>query len=104
MVQPQEAITFFYWTKRKVLEEYSHSKYVNLQPYADEFKINLDECMKIVKDIVNNNKYFVGSHFYCTKYNVLPEYERTGKVIQDSDHIEGLAKIIQVHYGMIDDY
>jgi len=105
MVSVLEAISFFNWAKWEVQREHGREK-VNIDSYAREYGVNLDECMELVrKAVTTRDDIFVGAHALCTRINVLPDYElRWGTLIQDSDHLEGLCKVLLVYNGLIRDY
>ena len=60
--------------------------------------------MKKIIGICNTKEYNVGSHMFCTRENVIPEYERTGRLELDFDHIKGLRKILAVDFGIMNDF
>jgi DNA polymerase III alpha subunit len=105
-VDPNEAMIFFRQVHREV-SMYSNFREINkchnLRDYAKAMNIDLDECMGIVKKIVEENKYNAGGHMYCTRENVLTKYQKTGEVVEDIDHIEGLGVLIAIDLGYLRD-
>jgi hypothetical protein len=106
-IDPQKAIDFFYF----VLGEFRKNSFAgkktvfeDIQPYADKYGIDLRACMELIREVVENNSYNCGFHFRCTEMNVLPDYDKKGCLVEHQDHIGGLAKILQVHIGQIQDY
>ena len=79
------------------------SRIYNLRDYAVAKGVDLDQCIEIVRKIVEEDKYFVGSHMGCTRENVLKRYDHTGEVIQDTDHIKGLMELIATDLGYMKD-
>jgi len=103
-METQKAIDFFYFVCDELLKNVGENHKVDIRPYADEWGIDLGGCVELIREVVDNNSYNCGCHFNCTKFNVLPDYDRIGFLKEDRDHIEGLGKILQVHTGQIRDY
>ena len=77
---------------------------IDIRPLAAEIGLNIDYVMKMIIKICKRSSYNVGSHVFCTKENIIPEYERVGSLKMDFDHVKGLRKILAVDSGIIDDY
>lgn len=90
--------------EEKVANQYGVSVYVDIKPLAKEIGLNIEAVMSRIVNICETKKYNVGSHMDCTKRNVIPEYKRDGELRLNSDHIEGLRKILAVDMGIMLDY
>ncbi len=78
---------------------------VDIRPLAEELGLDMDAVMKEVIGICATRDYNVGgAHVFCTMENVVPEYQASGTLILDKDHVEGLAHILAVHRGVCQDY
>lgn len=77
---------------------------VDIKPIAEEFGLDLDEIMPEIIHICETRNYRVGFHMYCTRKNVIPDYDKNGELKLDADHVEGLARILAVHHGIGSDY
>ena len=90
--------------ERRLIDMACENEKVDIRPIAEELGLDIDKIMRRIISICQTKKYTVGGHFYCTKANVLPEYERSGKLKLDRDHVGGLRHILKVDSGMIPDY
>jgi len=77
---------------------------IDIRPLAIEIGLDIDYVMKRIVEICKRSNYNVGSHVFCTKENIIPEYERTGSLRIDFDHVKGLRKILAVDSGIMNDY
>ena len=59
---------------------------------------NLKEVMQYFKDLTQND-WELGGHMFCTRINVIPNYEERGKLIEDYDHLKGLIDLVAVDLG-----
>jgi hypothetical protein len=82
----------------------SEQRNVDIRPLAEEVGLDIDAVMEEVAIICTTGDYFVGGHVFCTRENVLPQYQRDGSLKLDSNHVEGLYKILQVDRGLIEDF
>ncbi|MBI4145488.1 hypothetical protein HY493_04775 [Candidatus Woesearchaeota archaeon] len=90
--------------QNRVNSEFRENQLVDIRPIAIELGLDLDKIMHRVIDICKTRTYTAGGHVFCTKYNVLPEYERVGSLVLDGDHVEGLRQILRVDMGQRPDY
>ncbi|MBR9683770.1 hypothetical protein GOV03_04490 [Candidatus Woesearchaeota archaeon] len=87
-----------------VCEQGGMLNHVDLRPLAEELGLDLDEIMQEIIHICDTQNYNVGCHMHCTRVNVIPKYQKTGELVLNKDHTEGLLKILAVHKGIRKDY
>lgn len=92
--QLRDVIGFFNWAKEKIYRDHQEKPDVDVQPYAEERGINLEEYMELVKEVIGCDQTDdPTTHSYSVQYTILPIYEYRGnKLLVKHSDLKSISK------------
>ncbi len=102
MIKVSEASCFFEWVLEstdKVLRgqcgDIDIRPYIHLlrkTPFGKDYSLSglVDAVKQSIQDRSGED---TDKHVYCTRHNVLKPYNKTGKLVVDYDHLDGIASL-----------